>query len=388
MDARLLECRDGASLGQMEHRRPALKPALRRTWRDDSTLQLGLSPDHAVLIGGLDPATGRLIEALDGSADLPRLLGEAAAAGVEPARAYELLELLDQAGVLEDAAADHRALATLSQGERDRLGPDVAAASLARPGRSGGIEVLTRRRRAAVTVLGAARVGASVVHLLAAAGVGTIVVEDAAPTVPSDLAPAGAQPDQLDLPRREAALMAARRSAPSLRARLPRGRSADVTVLTVAGLPSPRDLASTDLLVRAGLPHLVVRVRETTGIIGPFVLPGESACLRCHDLHRGDRDPGWTDRISTRDDAPSAAVACDVVLAMAVAAHAALQVIAFLDGDPRPLAVDGTIEIAQSDGRVRRRTWIPHPACGCGSAWGEPRDVVRRDHRLAADGPG
>ena len=57
--------------------------------------------------------------------------------------------------------------------------------------------------------------------------------------------------------------------------------------------------------------------------------------------------------------------ACDTVLATAVAAHAALQALAFLDGDPAPPAVDGTLEISQADGRVRRRSWGVHPACGC-----------------------
>ena len=35
------------------------------------------------------------------------------------------------------------------------------------------------------------------------------------------------------------------------------------------------------------------------------------------------------------------------MLATAVAAHAALQVLAFLDGDPAPPAVDGTLEISR-----------------------------------------
>ena len=60
------------------------------------------------------------------------------------------------------------------------------------------------------------------------------------------------------------------------------------------------------------------------------------------------------------------------MLATAVAAHAALQVLAYLDGDPAPPAVDGTLEIALADGRVRRRRWAAHPACGC--AWGHLSD--------------
>jgi hypothetical protein len=54
------------------------------------------------------------------------------------------------------------------------------------------------------------------------------------------------------------------------------------------------------------------------------------------------------------------------VLATAVAAQAAAQVLAYLDGDPAPPAVDGTIEVAQGDGRTRRRGWTTHPLCGCG----------------------
>ena len=104
----------------MPTQRPQLKPALRRVWRDGSTLQLGVDPARAVVIGGLDAGSARLLESLDGSRDLRGLTVGAARLGVDADRLQELLGLLSKAGVLEDAAADHRALAGLGRPERDR----------------------------------------------------------------------------------------------------------------------------------------------------------------------------------------------------------------------------------------------------------------------------
>ena len=112
-------------------------------------------------------------------------------------------------------------------------------------------------------------------------------------------------------------------------------------------------------------------------MIGPLVVPGRSSCLRCHDLHRCDRDPAWprlAAQLATDPSRPArgasapVASACDVTLAAAVAAHAVMQALAFLDGQVTPSAVDGTVEVSLPDGGMRRRSWTPHPGCGC--AWG------------------
>ncbi len=351
----------------MPPHRPQLKTGLRRVWRDGSTLQLGVDPAHAVVIGGLDPGAARVLESLDGSRDLHGVASSAARLGVDAGRLDELLGLLARAGVLEDAAADQRALVGLGRAERDRLSPDLAAAALLHPVSDGAVGLLARRRQGVVQVLGADRVGASVVTLLAAAGVGAVLVEDAATTRPGDVSPAGASPDDVGSRRQDAATRAARRVAPSVRTTLPAGRAAADLVVLAAGPGA--DPAVTERLLRAGTPHLVARVRETTGVVGPLVLPGRSSCQRCHDLHRADRDPAWPSiAAQLAGGSRHRVVACDSVLATAVAAHAALQVLAFLDGDPAPTAVDGTLEIAQRDGRVRRRSWPVHPACGC--SWG------------------
>lgn len=346
--------------------RPQLKPALRRVWRDATTLQLGVDPGHAVVISGLDQRCARLVEALDGTRDHSDVLATARRLGVESARAHELLGLLERSGVLDDASADRRALAALSQGDRDRLAPDLAAASLVRGTEDGGVAVLTRRRTAVVAVNGAGRVGAAVTTLLAAAGVGTLVVEDASIAVAADVTPAGPSAMDVGASRADAAIRAAKRLAPGLQRALPRSRrDPDLVVLTperdgFGDLP--------DRLVRGGVVHLFAQVRDITGVVGPLVLPGRSSCARCHDLHRADRDPAWP-RVAAQltDAARERPAACDVVLATAVAALAASQVLAYLDGDPAPPAVDGTIEVAQADGRMRRRGWTIHPLCGC--AW-------------------
>ena len=46
---------------------PMLKPALRRGWRDRETVQFGVAPAHAVVLGPVDTATGSFLTLLDGT---------------------------------------------------------------------------------------------------------------------------------------------------------------------------------------------------------------------------------------------------------------------------------------------------------------------------------
>jgi hypothetical protein len=112
-------------------------------------------------------------------------------------------------------------------------------------------------------------------------------------------------------------------------------------------------------------PHLLAEVRDTTGVVGPLVLPGRSTCLRCLDLTRTDLDPDWPSLAAQLALPSQVRVACDGPLALAVAAQAAGQVLALVDGTVDPAAVGGTLERALPDWRWRRRTWPVHPDCGC-----------------------
>ena len=106
---------------------------------------------------------------------------------------------------------------------------------------------------------------------------------------------------------------------------------------------------------------------EAIGVVGPLVIPGRSACLRCLDLARTDRDPAWplilAQMAGRRPDPP----ACDATLAAAVAAQATAQAMAFVDRPGRTGPVsNGTLELVLPAWQWRRRTWLPHPACTCG----------------------
>ncbi|NHC45648.1 thiamine biosynthesis protein ThiF [Motilibacter aurantiacus] len=373
--------------------RPALKPALRRLWRDPATLQLGLDADRAVVVGGLAPAAARLLESLDGTRETDELLQGTRSHGVDPATVSALLALLTDSGAVEDAAADRRVLRELPGLDRERLAPDLAALSLARRASDGGAGALRSRLARTVRVHGAGRVGAGVAALLAAAGVGRVEVEDAGPVRPGDLSPGGHPPTRLGYRRgpaaeQSAALWTSRPAPPPAAPSQPAGprgrrpaagragdpatraapapgmRLPDLAVLAPALSPAPHLV---EALVRDGVPHLLVAVRETTAVVGPLVLPGRSACLRCLDLHRTDRDPAWP-RLAAQLAAPAAPPvdSCDVALAALAAASACLQALAYLDGDEAPAVRDGALETALPAGRTRRRSWSVHPACGCG----------------------
>jgi hypothetical protein len=338
--------------------RPLLTSAIQRLWRDGETLQLGRHPGRAVVLAGIDPGAREVLAMLNGSRDRAAIVHAADAAGCPPARTEAMLRLLDAAGLLDDAATD-RGIAALDRDARDRLAPDVGSLRLVRG--SDAAQVLRRRRSARVVVEGAGRVGAPVAALLAAAGIGSVRVVDDGLTRPEDCGVGGLAATAIGRPRQEAArdLVTAATAPRPVLAAVPTALP-DLVVLTPVGgapMPEPPRL----------LPHLLSEVRGEVGVVGPLVMPGTSACLRCLDLARTDADPGWPAvavqlATNSRTQAP-----CDGVLAVAVAAQTVLQALAFLDGGGLPSAAGGTLELTLPDWRWRRRSWQVHPDCDC--AW-------------------
>lgn len=330
--------------------RPVLAPAARHLWRDPSTLQLGLAASRTVVVEGLDEGRRALLPLLDGSRTREQVLLDARTAGC--ADADEALALLEEAGLLLDA--DALLVPALGRTDRDRLGPDLAALTLVRG--AAAPDALLARRSARVVVHGAGRVGGPLATLLAEAGVGTVDVRDDELARPADTAVGGVRPDDLGV-RRAEAVGRRLRSVGSL-------RRPDLVVLAEDRVDLGAGVAP--VLQRDGVPHLVARVDGTVGVVGPLVLPGRTGCLRCLDLVRTAIDPAWpalaAQRATTRGPE-----ACDGVLGVAVAAQAALQVLELLAGDV-PASAGGTLELELPGWRWRRRTWPPHPACGCAAA--------------------
>jgi hypothetical protein len=340
--------------------RPALKTGLLPVWRDRDTLQFGVDPRRATAVAGLGQ-TAAVLSLLDGSRDRGAVIAAAQVYGVPPAAADRVLSVLAAAGVLDDFPA--RLHASLPGPLRTRLAPELATASLAYGDGDGGARVLARRRAAYVRVHGAGRIGACVASFLAASGVGHVSCADPEPAEPADLAPAGLVLADLGAPRQEGAARAVERAAPEVRTR-DDGAVPDLAILTGATLP---DL--TGQLMRDLVPHLAVRAGEAIGVVGPLVRPGGSACLTCVDLHKTEADPQWPKILAQATFARIRPQACDTVLAAMTATLASAQALAYLDR-PRavPVTADGTLELVLPDWQWRRRTWPPHPACGCGAA--------------------
>lgn len=358
--------------------RPVLKPALRRVWRDPTTLQIGVQHERAVVLGGLGEQTARPLAAFDGAHDAPALRLRARALGLDESIVDRLVSMLRDAEVLHDAAADAGALAALPRIERDRLAPDLASMSLLSGRVDGGMSTVSGRQQACVGIVGGGRVGGAVATLLAASGIGHVVVDDPSTCRPADCGPAGSAVTDTGVTRGQAAHAAVHRVSQSTRtAPHDPPRPYDLVVLACVG---PIEPAVTDDLVRSGVPHVSVVVREATAVIGPFVVPGSTSCLRCLDLHRCDRDAAWP-LIAAQlaaDGLRTGVAACDVALATLAASVCALQVLEFVDGG-QPTTHDATLEISLPDWRIRRRSWCAHPACGC--CWPGAGDAGSGDSR-------
>jgi hypothetical protein len=138
-----------------------------------------------------------------------------------------------------------------------------------------------------VRVVGAGRVGTAVAGMLAVSGVGAVDVDDPGLVRPLDTGPGG--PDLADVGRGRGEVARERLARASPSTSLAPG-AVHLAVLC------PPDAAGLERLVEllpAGVAHLAVEVRDTVGVVGPLVLPGRTACLRCLDLTRADRDPDW-----------------------------------------------------------------------------------------------
>ena len=341
--------------------------------------------DHAVQVGGVDstdgvlvrPAGGdlaALLRALDGRRSQRTVLADAARDGVDPAVLAGLLDALRGTGLLLDLDPADLLASDAGPAAAARAAVEIPAAV-----RGTGSSVWRARRAAVVVVDGATRVGAPLAAVLAASGVGRVCLRDSGPVRAGDAVVGGIVAADEGRPRALAAADAVRRANPLTDLRpLPEGAPADLVVLA-------RSWAASDPLVagyqRAGQPHLVATVRGETGVVGPLVVPGRTACLRCGDLHRRDADPRWpalAAQLTTGEAPPSGAT----VTCLLTAVTAAVQVLAYLDGavrddGPAPVTLGATLELRLPDLLPAVRRWLPHAACSCRSQVpAQPRTAV------------
>lgn len=123
----------------------------------------------------------------------------------------------------------------------------------------------------------------------------------------------------------------------------------------------------------ARVPHLPVRIRDGTGLVGPLVIPGLTSCLQCADLHRSDRDAAWPAVAAQLRHAVGNADRATVLATAALALNEVTRVIEAvsrsagdtrLSGDPPP-TLDTTLEFDVRTGSTTSRRWSRHPRCEC-----------------------
>jgi bacteriocin biosynthesis cyclodehydratase domain-containing protein len=142
----------------------------------------------------------------------------------------------------------------------------------------------------------------------------------------------------------------------------------DLVVLSDYLVADPRMVRD---LHRRGVPHLPVRVRDGTGLVGPLVIPGVTSCLGCADLHRSDRDAAWPAIAAQLRDTVGVADRATLLATAALALSQVNRVIAAVRGqeavpDPAPPpALNATLEFDVNAGSIVAREWTKHPMCSC-----------------------
>jgi hypothetical protein len=312
--------------------RPQIKPGLRQVWRDGATLQIGLTPDAGVVVAGLGPLDAELVAHLDGTQRLSDLVRWAGTRGLDRARVHAVLDLLGEAGVLTGPASDRAHLHALGPDRQRELSPDAHAWAVVHRDAGDGFELLARRGRHRVLLVGRGRMAAAGALAVRRCGVSVERAETSrALTALSGLDPV--------------------RDGPPYALVVVVG---DDAVSTAVG----------SALLAEGLPHLAVVAGTDRVGVGPLVVPGRSACLRCVELARTDRDPGWP-AVAAQLDGPAPIQRGESSLTALAAGLLALQVAGWVDDRGAPASVGATLSVTLPDGMTSRRAWSRHPACGC-----------------------
>lgn len=125
-----------------------------------------------------------------------------------------------------------------------------------------------------------------------------------------------------------------------------------------------------DRLVADRVPHLVVRLVDGVVTIGPFVIPGETACLRCIDLHLAVDDPVYPALVEQhararpeahRDGWPEPR---DLPLVTLATAWAVRDLCSWAEGE-RPPTWSATVRLEAGLAGITDVQWLRHPGCAC-----------------------
>jgi hypothetical protein len=305
-------------------RYPKLRQQTPVLHRSADELQVGIDSDTALIFS--EPKLTSVLLALDGAHHIRDIRDAGAAAGLRADEVDEAVRILDDANMLLEAGC------TSSSSEA----------------------------RQSVRLIGVGPLSVAIARLLAQSRLGRLWLVD---TDPKEAGPDGPL-DGVRGGRSE-----------RLRARLTsefqiqvatvnhwtRPSSAEVDLTVIVSDAAEADRLVTEDLVRADQPHLIVRSAGDLATVGPLVIPGRTACLRCTDLTRRDADRAWP---ALLDQLTRLRLPTPPALSAWAACITVTQTLAFLRGGT-PEAGGSTLELSQHDLVTRRRTWAMHPNCDC-----------------------
>lgn len=315
---------------------------------ESGMLQVGSSPQHAVLLSSLSPTEMAWVKDLAAPPPLssrekntqgrttrvPRGTAwknhekEPPTAGDEPelsARQAEILRLLDAVGLLH--------------------------------------EEMHPLQRLDVRVMGLDRVGTRIALLLASAGVHGLELQDRrlVDAHVEDLYPSA----DAGLPRTRALGNEIRRIHP--RVRVGRLSMPDLVIVSDERV---WDHGVLGLLLSEDVTHLPVIQEDRSITVGPLVAPGVSACALCVDMHIHDVLPEWPKMALTLSQTELPSVPDHLTAAAAGLAVTMVEAIALgvpLLNDGSALGTKGapsqSWRVSQSG--VHTDLWTPHPRCTC-----------------------
>ena len=141
---------------------------------------------------------------------------------------------------------------------------------------------------------------------------------------------------------------------------------ADVVMVLSAG---EIDRDRLDPLVRDRTDHVVVRLVDGGAVLGPFVVPGVTACLRCIDAHLSVEDPDHlavTTRYARATARPRADGTPDLepVLVSLALTWVLRDALAHLAGR-EPSTWSRTLFLGAQPRLRSEQEWPRHPRCGC-----------------------
>ncbi len=315
----------------LDHRLPH-RPWLRRDtpilWRSARTIQVG-EADRRVLISDLPRDLLRWARTLRGDRTLEDCLADCPDADA----GRMMLRALDSAGALDDAARAANVTSSRPRALRDRDQRHAAAARLTYTDERAHLTV-DARALARISVYGTGPLAQAVRISLRQSGIGHVT--DAAP--------------------------------PSSAARIGRTQATGIDLFVLAHAWHPDSFDDAGCLA-LDVPHLAVAAWGAHGSIGPLVVPGRTPCLRCGLLHAQDADSAFASLHLQRVHAHPDVAAVDTALAAAVAAHAAMQVCAWLESlgeHAEAIPMSHRLHLSLPGGLERREEFPAHPLCGCG----------------------